>query len=565
MKQAMRLWALVAIAAFAYCSTPVEAASPRGSIRGIVMDAGGKPLVGAAVLVLAETEQSKAAKIIRRASTDAEGKFIAGDIAPGRYRLKAEASGFKAVEIATDVRPNKVTVFDSILLRRIGTLAEETSLNRNSKWASRQARGTIFHWEEMKDPVPAKGDETIALTNRTRELHGVVQTFAQTTANDSPDPAAFLGTNFAVSEQIGKDASVIISGQVGVGNGAPQRFEALTTAHAGDRHRFAVALGYGRFTFSRRSSMPKLGQFSISATDTWQVSGPVLIVYGMEFARFTEGASGTSVLPRFGVAVDAGPRTRVFADMLPGSSTDTQSKINLESGEIEFTEPKPVVFANEGGEIEPVMDRSYRLQFGAEQVLSDRSSVEVMAFFDTVSNHGVGLLAIPDDTTSLEPELRTAALKGRSRGVRIVYHHRLNSIVEGSVGYSFGEGQRLDSRGITEPTDLFANDRFHLIAAKIDASFVQTGTKVSTVLRFAPAQAVFAIDPFQGQIATYDPSLSLSVMQQIPSLSFVPGQWTAIVDLRNLFDQQGLIADDKQELIASRYNRVVRVGLSVRF
>lgn len=530
------------------------------------MDAGGKPLVGAAVLVMAETEQSKAAKIIRRASTDADGKFIAGDIAPGRYRLKAEASGFKAVEIATDVRPNKVTVFDSILLRRVGTLAEETSLNRNSKWANRQARGTIFHWEEMKkDPASAKGDDTVALTDRTRELHGVVQTFAQTTANDSADPAAFLGTNFAVSEQIGKDASVVISGQAGVGNGAPQRFEALTTAHAGDRHRFAVALGYGRFTFSRRSSVPKLGQFSISATDTWQVSGPVLIVYGMEFARFTEGASGTSVLPRFGISVDAGPRTRVFADMLPGSSNDIQSKINLESGEIEFTEPKPVVFAGQGGEMEPVMDRSYRLQFGAEQILSDRSSVEMMAFFDTVSNHGVGLLSIPDDTTSLEPELRTAALKGRSRGVRIVYHHRLNSILEGSVGYSFGEGQRLDSRGITEPASLFANDRYHLIAAKIDANFVRTGTKVSTVLRLAPADAVFAIDPFQGQIATYDPNLSLSVMQQIPSLSFVPGQWTAIVDLRNLFDQQGLVADERQELMASRYNRIMRVGLSVRF
>ena len=66
MKQAMRLWALVAIAAFAYSSTPVEAASPRGSIRGIVMDAGGKPLIGAAVLVMAETEQSKAGKVIKR-------------------------------------------------------------------------------------------------------------------------------------------------------------------------------------------------------------------------------------------------------------------------------------------------------------------------------------------------------------------------------------------------------------------------------------------------------------------------------------------------------------------
>src|SRR5215211_5638935 len=293
MKQAMRWWTLVAIAAFAFASVPAEAAAPRGSIRGMIMDAGGQPLVGAAVVVLAETEESKPAKIIKRASTDSEGKFTAGDITPGRYRVKAEADGFKPEEFAADVRPNKVTVFDSILLRRVTTLAEQTRLNSDPKFAARQAKGTIFHHTEETKKAPTQADATIALTDRTPELHGVFQTFAQTTPSSTADPSMFFGTNFAVSEQIAKDANVVISGQVGVGNGAPQRLEALTTAHAGDRHRFAVALGYGRFTFSRRSSIPKLGQFSVSATDTWQVSGPVLIVYGMEFARFTEGASGT--------------------------------------------------------------------------------------------------------------------------------------------------------------------------------------------------------------------------------------------------------------------------------
>ncbi len=526
------------------------------------MDASGNPLAGAAVLVLAETEDAKA-KVVKRANTDNDGKFVAHDITPGRYRLKAVADGFKPVEIPTDVRPNKVTVFDSIQLRRITALAEETSLNTDSKWAARRARGTIFHYDDAK-PAEAKAGETVALTSRTPEIHGVVQSFAQTTLSNSPQPGSFFGANFAVSEQIAKDANVVISGQVGAGNGAPQRLEALTTAHAGDHHRFAVALGYGRFTFSRRAATPKLGQFSVSATDTWQVSGPVLVVYGLEFARFAEGASGTSLLPRFGIAVDAGPRTRIFAGMVPGSSDDIQSKVNLESGEIEFTEPKPVVVANDAnGSGEPVMERSYRLEFGGEQILSDKSSVEMMAFFDTVTGHGVGLLAIPSDST--QPEFRTAALKGRSRGLRVIYHHRLNSVIEGSVGYAFGEGQRLDARGIAEPATMFTNDHYHVFSAKVDANFVQTGTRISTVLRLAPSQAVFAIDPFRGQIATYDPNVSVSLAQELPSLSFVPGQWTAIVDLRNLLDQQGSVADERQELVASRYHRLVRVGVSVRF
>ncbi|HSB07959.1 MAG TPA: carboxypeptidase-like regulatory domain-containing protein [Blastocatellia bacterium] len=557
MKHATRVCALVALAAIAYASVPAHAAAGRGSIRGVVMDSSGSPLVGAAVMVLEDVEgaAAKVDKVIRRASTDDEGKFNAAGIVPGRYRVKAAAEGFKPVELAADVKPNKVTVFDSIFLRRITALNDETSLNLDSKYAARQARGTIFHYDEAKKDPVATGS-TVALTARATDLHGAVNAFAQATPNGS-----FAGSNFAVSEQLGKEANLVLSGQVGYGSDAPQSLRALTTASAGDRHRVSVALGYGRFTFSRQSAVPKLGQYSVSATDTWQVSGPVLIVYGLEFARFAEGRSGTSILPRFGIAVDAGARTRLFAGVTPGSSSDTQSKVNLESGEIEFAEPKPVAIA----EGEPVMERSYRLQFGGEQVLSDKSSLEMMAFFDTVSGHGVGLLAMPNEASQSVPALRCAEQSGRTRGLRVVYHRHVNKVIDGSIGYAFGEGQQFDRRGISTPSSLFSNGMFQVLSAKVDANFIGTGTRVSTVIRLAPGQAVFAIDPFQGQLSTFDPNVSVSLTQVLPSVSFIPGQWAAVVDLRNLFDQQTSITDDRQELVASRFHRLIRVGVSLRF
>lgn len=560
MRQAIRLWAVIAIGAIA--SVPVHGAAGRGSIRGVILDASGNPLGGAAVLVLADTEAAKVEKVVKRASTDSEGKFSAAGIAPGRYRLKAEAEGFKPVEFSADVKPNKVTVFDSIFLRRITTLADATSLNTDSKYAARQARGTIFHYDETKKPVGGTNDTPVALTERSSDLHGAVNAFAHTTAGSSGDPRSFAGANFAVSEQIARDANLVVSGQLGYGNGAPQSLRALTTAHAGDRHRVSVALGYGRFTFSRRSGTPKLGQFSVSAIDTWQVSGPVLIVYGLEFARFAERGSATSILPRLGVAIDAGARTRVFAGLVPGSSSDIQSKVNLESGEIEFAEPKPVAIAAGG---QPIMERSYRLEFGAEHLLSERSSVEMMAFFDTVSGHAMGLLAVPNDASQADPILRNEVQSGGTRGLRVVYHRHVSKIIDGSVGYAFGEGQQLDRRGITTPANLFSNRGFQVVAAKVDANFIGTGTRVSTVLRVSPGQAVFAIDPFQGQISTYDPNVSVSLTQELPSVSFIPGQWAAVVDLRNLFDQQASVADERQELVASRFHRLVRIGLSLRF
>jgi hypothetical protein len=563
MKHATKLYALVAVVAIAYASVPVQGAAGQGSIRGVIMDVSGSPLIGAAVMVMADSETAKPEKekVVKRASTDSEGKFTAAGIVPGRYRVKAEAEGFRPVELSAEVKPDKVTIFDSIFLRRVTSLGDETKLNVDPKYAARQARGTIFHIDETaKDPAAAS-DSTVALTDRSPELHGAVNTFAQTTPGDSPNPSSFAGANFAISEQFARDANLVVSGQLGYGTGAPQSLTALATAHAGDRHRVSVAMGYGRFTFSRQSGVPRLGQFSISATDTWQVSGPVLIVYGLEFARFAERGSGTSILPRFGIALDAGARTRVFAGLVPGSSSDTQSKVNLESGEIEFSEPKPVAVS--GGQ--PLMERSYRLQFGGEQILSDKSSIEMMAFLDTVSGHGVGLLSIPNDASRATPAIRCEEQSGKTRGVRVVYRRHISKLIDGSVGYAFGEGQQLDSRGITTPSHLFTNALFHVVSAKIDANFVNTGTRVSTELRLSPGQALFAIDPFQGQLTTYDPNLSVSLTQDLPSVSFIPGQWAAVIDLRNLLDQQASVVDDRQELVASRFHRLVRIGLALRF
>src|ERR1700742_1696147 len=132
MKHVFRLWILVAVgASLSAVSMTAQAAPAKGSIRGFILDLHGQPLAGAAVMVMAEDAKSE--KVIKQASTDNDGKFIAANIVPGRYRVKAAADGFKPIEIATDVRPNKVTVFDSIYLRRTSTLTEQTGLNGDSK------------------------------------------------------------------------------------------------------------------------------------------------------------------------------------------------------------------------------------------------------------------------------------------------------------------------------------------------------------------------------------------------------------------------------------------------
>src|SRR5215470_18405695 len=155
MRLATRFLTLVAVLGVGFAVAPDASAAALGSIRGLVKDSRGAPLAGAAIEIVtgAGVGRTKTDKVIKQTSTDREGQFIASDIAPGRYRIKAEASGFTPVELAASVRPNKVTVFDSILLRRTGTISEQTDLNLDSKYASRGARGTIFRYDgDGSDP-----------------------------------------------------------------------------------------------------------------------------------------------------------------------------------------------------------------------------------------------------------------------------------------------------------------------------------------------------------------------------------------------------------------------------
>jgi hypothetical protein len=561
--------AFVTILAVVATVAPNTSAGGLGSIKGVVCDASGHPLVGAEVAVVT-TEGLKTEKVIKRISTGSDGRFLAAGIIPGHYKVKAEATGFAATEMAALVKPNKVTVFDSILLRRAATIDDQTNLNLDSNYASRAAQGVVFHYKDDSASSNASaGSATAGVANEPELLappanttQGFVYAFSQTAGGDTALSGTFPGIDFAVAEQLTRATSLTVSGQTGIGELSPQRIEARLTTGATDRHQVAVAVGYGQFTIARAGVDSRLGQVAVSATDTWQVSGPVVILYGLEMDRFAEGASGSSILPRFGVAMEAAPQTKLFADVIPGSSQDIQSTADLESGQVTFSDQRPVALADTE---RPVPDRTFRTQVGADHKFSEESSVQLMAFFDTISGHAVGLLALPFAAPESVGQFRAFDQSGTSRGMRVVYRRHLGKFLDASTGYAAGQGQCLSSRGIVNPAALFDTEFFQIVAAKVDASFVRTGTKISTIMRVAPARAVFAIDPFEGEMTAYDPNLSVILTQALPSIGFLPGQWQAVIDLRNLLNQQAVVAQGGQEIIASQYHRLIRIGVAVRF
>ncbi|MEQ1922739.1 MAG: hypothetical protein ABL952_09540, partial [Pyrinomonadaceae bacterium] len=307
-----------------------------------------------------------------------------------------------------------------------------------------------------------------------------------------------------------------------------------------------------------------LGQLSFQASDEWKIRDGVILVLGFDYSRFTGAGSASSLTPRLGLQYDINAKTRFQT----AYTTQTEQKtwahaLDLEGVSVGFTEPVAVddfVVVDR----KPAMNKSRRFEFGIERILDNHSSIEANVFLDTTLGRGVGLNSFSFDTLGEDGQGDFVAnQQGRSTGMRVVYSRRINGTFTTAAGYSFGNGQKLSESALSDPANIFENEFFHSFFAQLVAD-LKTGTNVKTVFRLSPQATVFAIDPFRGRLAIYDPGLSVLVTQWLPTLG-LPIKAQAIVDARNLFDFQAGIFGEDGGLKLNSQGRMLRGGIQVRF
>ncbi len=572
-----------------------ERRSSLGTISGAVLDRAGNPVAGALVKILRDGFN----EVVKETKSASDGSFAARVI-PGRYLIRAVADGFTPATFSSvEVSPATELVY-RFNLQPVGsgnTRPERRADRDDPKFRIRaaHARRSVFNAGDAEDETVRRvleeleedervgaAEEELALsdepqeerrTNRTR-TQGYVETYFG--SSGLPGAGTYTGLNFAVATPVNRQVQLIFAGQAG----EFERLEATARIRAGARHLISATFGGARLPTlptvpnAEESVGAKLGfgaargekleQVSVRAVDEWVVRDGVVVVLGLDYSKFVGGEGGFT--PRLGVAFDANARTRLHASFAPGADSGTRADgVEFEDGEIVFKENPGQAIAIIDGQA--VLERSQRLEFGVERILSENSSVEATAFFDTVSGRGVGLLSTPLEGLTSEGGaalLDIANQQGGAKGLRVVYTRRVSSRLKASAGYAFGRGQQLSSEGPGGgPDQLFQNTFFQTAAAQLDASLLD-GMNVRTVLRFSPRAAVFAIDPFAGRLAVYDPSLSILVTKELPNFG-LPVRAQATVDARNLLDLTTGVEDGETQLSLGALRRSLRGGISVRF
>ncbi len=547
-----------------------------GVIKGIVHDEGGAPIADATVAIF----RAGTSKILKQVSSASDGSFLA-KILPGTYTILAVAQGFNPVTLS-EVEVNRSTeLVYGFKLARSGsgnTLPEKRADRNNAKWRIRaaNARRSTYQHREGKTPIDESkiGKDIQAAENTIEQSVGITedeeatsrlgQTVVETYFAAS-DRGSYTGVNVARLQPLSENAEIIFAAQTGTSQFAPQRFEANLKFRPKENHQIRLNTGVaklGKVKFDE--SEKSLGQVSIQALDEWKVRSGVILIFGFDYSRFVGAGDDFSVSPRLGLQYDINSKTRFrTAYAVQPQQPNWQQAIELEDTQVLFREPVAVedlVVENN----KPQMNRSSRLEFGVERVLDNKSSVEANIFFDMTTGRGVGLSSLPFDTLD-DGNFNDFVInqQGTTQGIRVVYSRRINGTFSTSAGYAFGNGQKLSENAVSNPANVFENDYFQTFVGQFNAN-LKTGTQVKTIFRLSPQATVFAIDPFAGRIAVYDPSLSVMVTQSLPNWG-LPIRAEAIVDARNLFDFQPNINNEEGSLRLNSQQRILRGGIMVRF
>jgi hypothetical protein len=541
-----------------------------GTIKGIVRDAGGNPIADATVAIF----RVGTAKLLKQVKSAADGSFLA-KIIPGTYTVLAVAQGFNPATVA-EVQVNQSAQLSyGFKLERAGsgnTLAEKKIDRNSSKWRIRaaQSQRSIYQQTEGDAPIDenavAEDDMAVFETagSHDPEISRKGQTAVETYMASSAD-GIYSGVNFATFIPVNEKTDVVFAAQTGTGKNAPQRFETNIKYRPNDDHQLRLNASIGRLgTFKTGGREKGLGQVSFQALDEWRARGGVIVVFGFDYSRFIGAGNDSSLSPRLGLQFEINSKTRFRSAYTTQTEERSWSRaIELEGADVAFQEPVAMedLVVEEG---RPRMNKTRRLEFGIERVIDNRSTIEGNVFFDNSLGRGVGLMNLPFNALAgVAFGEFTGNQQGKAQGVRVVYTRRLNGIFSTSAGYSFGNGQKIAEGAPANPADVFENDVFQSFYGQFDAD-LRTGTHVRTIFRLSPQATVFAIDPFRGRLAIYDPGLSVMVTQSLPTLG-LPFRAEAILDARNLFDFQTGVTGDDGALRLGSQQRGLRGGILVRF
>ena len=514
-----------------------------GTIRGRVQDSTGFPLVGALVAV----QSADASFRERFVFTDHVGAFSIPNLVTGKYFLKVTRSSFlpsATRDIDLDVGANFALTVNLQTVADIVRRGIRRGSLEDIQWVLRSApsgRPILRHTEDDQND-----EDAVRAARASRETSGYFQLYS-TSLETSGRSADSVGSQFAFSVPLAVDSQVTFTGQYTEAANQPRGFGATYEFSSADRHQSSLAINLRQGALlNGEMDGSEAREITLEYGEQLQWSNNLLLDYSAAIGR-AEGMGGHSYLrPEFGVTWVPRARSTVHTSFSRQAPRDMMDPIRGSE------------YFDRAVYIPPNLERYSHMEVGATHTLSEFVQVSAVAFRDELGTQAF----LVDSEDGRRAIMIFEARNAPTTGVRL-YLERAFRDFEAGLGYTYASAVGFDE-DVVSPDELrqrAERKKFHVMTARVKANIDLTQTAVTVVYRWSSGFSLGPIDPYQRFAEYNDPTLSLTIAQDLPSLKILPGELQAIVDARNLFEP----SFGSRRTVYAGHPRLLKGGIHIRF
>ena len=556
-----RLHLGLCVALIAAVAAPLYGAAP-GTVTGVVRDSAGEPQIGALVQLL-QPDFS----VVMASYTDAKGRFVFSNIAPGRYQLKAIATSFLPA-LREGIRVRRGTVVNLTLNTLYEVMqwlpAQPKAANAPSDdwaWTLRSAANRpLLRWLE-DGPLLVVSDGSGGRPRLKARLMATGQagTFGESgeritaAMQDTPSDSRELlaRVDFAPGTDGGMESMLGFSQDLGFA-GSVQSLAAMAIHPEIDS---AASEGLDEAAFQSAETI-RLGPDVTAKVGAAQV-----------LARFAQDSAGTLVetLPFASIEFNIGSSTVAYR-----MATMASPSMTADASQTAYW--LPTLVTRDGN---LAVEKGLHQEIGWQRQ-TDTSGMSVVFFNDDLENPAleaapsgqapVSTQALYDQTSGL---MRVAGPNFSAPGMMASFERTLPGGKRVRFQYANGSALVLPAlqRSVSLSQLLAAAHprRVQTYALSLSGTLDGTNTHWSATYRWQPADTVTPVAPFAED--ALEPYLAIRLRQPIRERAEGGGGIDAVLDVSNLLAEgyRPYVLPDGSTLIFAQGQRAIGAGIAFTF
>ncbi len=389
-------------------------------------------------------------------------------------------------------------------------------------------------------------EQTFDTQQQSPEYSGYFQVYSKS-VETSAGAQDGVGSQFSVTMPLAPKSQFTLNGQYSESPTEPRGFGATYEFAPTDRHRSQIGVKVRQGAlFADPLQASSLREVQVEYGEDVQWSDHIVFTYGAAIGRAEAASNRNYLRPKFGISWVPEARTTFTASATTQAPAAVDDPIR---GKEYFDRTLYVP---------PALERYSHAELAVSRVVTENLELAAAIFRDRTDTQALFVSTGENRQGVVIFDTRNRP----SQGFRLHMNRRFRN-VETGIGYTSanGIGIKMASADPNELRKQMVARQFQVVSARFKADVDTTNTEITAIYRWTSGFSASRIDSYQQLFEYNDPTLSLTVAQNLPGWRMFPGTIQAILDARNLFEH----SFGPNQTPVAQYPRLVKGGINIKF